>query len=197
MTSASTDLTGYAKQVAYELTELLSCAVWIVEWPHGTGADQTLKNALLEAELVHARCLLEFLLNRDNQKESIVAYHFAPTWTAPNEGVLKSDHKRICDHLSHLSKKRLAGKEVWDLVAIPGAVLDAMENLVQQLGVAPHEEVLRQRVRDARRSHVSIVQVCRPATSPLSAVVATTSSSTSELMILGSTGPPPKRRTYG
>ena len=89
---------AYVELVRYELMELVNLAVWLVEpWPAGLPAEATFRNALLEAELVHARCLLEFLLNRDHRNQSVVAQDFAASWSAPHKQTLERDYKRICD----------------------------------------------------------------------------------------------------
>jgi hypothetical protein len=188
VTTKFTDLSGYVDLVGYELTELVNLSVWIVrDWPFDTNANQTFRNALLEAELVHARCLLEFLLNKDNKGQSIVGSRLSPHWTPPNEEKLDQEYKRICDHLAHLSKKRLPPQPApkWNISALVGMILDALESLAGQLGPATHEQTLRSLVSQARE--VQAAQLFSVTN------LHATTNSTSMVTILGSTGLPNSR----
>ncbi|MGH9023350.1 MAG: hypothetical protein ACRDV9_09685 [Acidimicrobiia bacterium] len=73
----------------------------------------------------------------------LTARDFAPAWKPPNKGELGREHNRICAALSHLSRKRLAVKENWAPAEVVRLALEAFEDLVGDLGDAPHEGALR------------------------------------------------------
>lgn len=180
MTSDSADIDGYAGVVCYELKEVVHLLGWIKR-PHRLPmADQTLRNALLEAFLGHARCLLEFLLN---SKDTIQASDFAPGWDLSDRAKLGTSYRSICNYLSHMSKGRVGSEQPkWPVDDIVDEILTGLEDLIGDLGSEPHEVKLREHISWARAVHTTGIS-----TLP-SAVCSTTSSTT---MILGSTGLPP------
>lgn len=192
MPSSQPNLPGYTDLVIYEMTELLNTAEWVTQptWAFSTPADQTLRNALLEAHLVHARCMLEFLTNRDGRKRQVVANHFAPGWRAPNYDQLDDLYERICTHLAHLSKDRLDSveRERWRPAGVVHAITTAVEDMSKNLkGVAiplrRKLDALMKRGRFAReRLDEQGFEQLETSTSP---------SPGGSLIILGSTGGPP------
>lgn len=192
MPSSHPDLAAYADLVIYEMRELLNVAEWVAQqqWTFATPADQTLRNALLEAHLVHARCMLEFLTNRDGRKRQIVATHFAPGWDAPNHETLDDLYERICIHLAHLSKDRLESveRERWRPTDVVHAITTAMGDMVQNLkGHAiplrsQFDALLAEAASSRERLDESGFGQLETSTSP---------SPGGSLIILGSTGGPP------
>ena len=192
MTSQSTNLEGYVDEVRYELTELANLAVWICRGRFAQ-FETTIRNAMLEADLTHARCLIEFILNKDNQKQSIAAYHLNNVWNGPpNAAALETEYTRICDALSHLSKQRARpapSKPEWNLPWLVGQILDGLEDLGKTLGSKTHELAFKKVVAEVRALHDNEWPP------PTTAISASTSSSLGNdptgFTLGSSTGPPP------
>lgn len=189
MTDKHTDLDGYVEQVRYELTELANLSVWICRGRFDQ-AETTIKNAMLEAGLTHARCLIEFLLNKDNGSKNIIAKHLNNVWVRPsNKAALEAEYKRLCDRLSHMSKKRVRDprQPEWNLPWLIHQILDGLEELGQTLkGKKRHEVAFKEIVAEVRELHREEWP------GPFTAVSANTSSRNDVLVIISSTGPPPR-----
>jgi len=193
------DLDGYVDVIGYELRELSNLTEWILSprWPFTTNADQMLRNAMLEAHLLHARCLIEFLLNKDSAykgtPQSIVARDLLPSWTPTDTITLADEHKQICDSLSHLSIKRVrAVNRDWDVRAMLDLIVRELEALTAQLGNAAHEVSLSATVANARAAHA---RALAPLADPKSAFGSTASPAAGVVVVVGSTGPPTHTRS--
>ena len=83
----------------------------------GGNTGGVLRNAALEALLVHVRCLIEFLVGRPPSKgnnlrrrdtKDIPPAWFAPRWETPTGAHELDEWLALIDaHLSHLSRKRI------------------------------------------------------------------------------------------
>jgi len=85
--------------------------------------DRTIKNACLESFLMHARNLIDFLEDKRNGADDITCADFLnqtgqkiPAINVPLSSGLKN---KINKHLSHITRKRLSKKPLWnyDLIA--------------------------------------------------------------------------------
>ena len=184
MTSIGSTLDQYSKLVEYELTELINLAEWQQRpWPIKVPAEITFRNAMLESGLVHARNLLEFLLNFDNNKKNVIARDFVPTWKPSGKKALSREYGRICEHLAHLSKTRAAPqvKETWDLRDPAQWIVNQLDDLAGSLPSAtPYASRFQTMVCDGRL----VLQRIR-GTQTLGPLFTTGST------ITGTTGPPP------
>jgi hypothetical protein len=186
MTKPPRDLTDFVELVAYELSELVLDAAWIVGWPAGIVADTTLKNAMLESELVHARCLIEFLLNKSGS-QNVRALDFRQGWVPANEAALSTLYSDICGHLSHLGKNRVGVKRDWYPEVIVNEIVTALEDLTSRLGPAPHVAKFKQYIVGARAIHQNRIapNVMKSFTTNDTVLVI------GDFRLTGSTGPPP------
>ncbi len=82
---------------------LKQTAGWLVTAP--PGAPLPTWNAFIESFGIHARTLGDFLANRGNHRDDVLAKHYAPDWTAedPAPSLAKSVDKQV----AHLTLVRL------------------------------------------------------------------------------------------
>lgn len=98
------DLESFAREhLSYELWMLGETAGWLVTAP--PGAPLPTWNAYIESFGIHARALGDFLANRGNHRDDVLAKHYAPHWTAedPASGLAKIVDKQV----AHLTSVRL------------------------------------------------------------------------------------------
>lgn len=169
--------------LAYEVTEACNLSVWHTRYPLATQYDQTLKNALLEAFLLHARCLLEFFLL--DKSESIRAIHFLPAgWRPANVTELRTIYQRVCKHLSHMDKARASihSSPAWDLAAI-----------LRELGSAFSEAVVAPAPWGEHLCSLGeqLLTSAKNATVPIAGDLDQRTSGAAGILIQGSTGAPP------
>jgi hypothetical protein len=122
------DLKEGLKHVGYELYMLAESAAQLAATVWGSVEH----NAYLEAQLLHARSLIDFFVVVKDEKsyrpDDMRRTEFAREWTpAPAEAVvrLRAAPKVIHKHLAHLTWERIntAGTE-WKYVTIAGDVVD-------------------------------------------------------------------------
>jgi hypothetical protein len=121
---------GQALHVAYEVGQMVGAAIRIDSAP-----DDVTHNALLESTLLHARSLIDFLLN-GGRKTDIRGSTLLPGWEIEAEhrqGL--EDRKLLLDkHLAHLTPERVSdGKQHW-----------------------PHPEIVNELVGHLRRYHTRL-----------------------------------------
>ena len=126
--------------LCYEVCSLGELPRWISYYDRGNG-PLILKQACLEAFLVHARLLIEFLVGRrtrtggrTRKASDIAPTDFVQTW----EPVVPENFDPWLDladkHLSHLSRARssqLDGVD-WNTIEIAGSILDLFDSFVDQ-----------------------------------------------------------------
>ena len=115
---------GCVALVRYEVRECVHLVAWIDSEGLEVEAEQTVRNAMLEAFLVHVRCLAEFLLNKDSRGQSYVARDLFPDWTAQDQDSLHDAWGAISKHLSHLDRGRtLMAGPPWDVAGLVAMLL--------------------------------------------------------------------------
>ena len=131
--------------VGYEIHALAESAVLADEYDHR--GDRRLRNACLEAALVHVRNLIEFTAGRPEKKSGKRRRHnrdiepkdFVTEWDLPaNLEMLDRYLADIDKYLSHLSKSRCVGLDSDDDALPPirklaSDILDAVEPLANQI----------------------------------------------------------------
>jgi hypothetical protein len=106
MPRSDEELTKAAAHVQYELGALVGCYERLLT-AEKDAKDPFDANYYLEAMLVHARCLIEFIAKR-RRKRDIHRHDYLPGWEPrKREGdEARLLFKKISKHLSHLSWKR-------------------------------------------------------------------------------------------
>jgi hypothetical protein len=104
-----------------------------------------LHNAILEAFLLHFRCLAEFLLEKEDSGGAVRSFHFFPdnphNWTDNlRDENLPLVEKQIDDwrheaskHLAHLSAERVAHKHQWPVEEMEQKLLFLLSAFVKAL----------------------------------------------------------------
>jgi hypothetical protein len=121
-------------QVGYEVRMCcVSALLWLEAMDDAERADQ--RNAFLEAELLHARALFEFLVKRNERPapDDMLRTAFAPDWKAEPVNAAQVLHREVPlmnKHLVHLSWSRVDNVDPdstlsaikWEFVEIAEAV---------------------------------------------------------------------------
>lgn len=106
----------------------------------GVFEEGLVRNATLEAFLLHARTLIEFFYNASPRRDDIVAQDFMPisvTWTEicpPISTVLENVRQRAGKHLAHLTYDRLEVKpetKPWPFLEILSGVAAPLRVFLQ------------------------------------------------------------------
>lgn len=107
--------------------------------------SRTLHNAILEAFLLHFRCLAEFLLEKKDGGGAVRSFHFFPnnahSWTENlGDENLPRVKEQIDDwrheasqHLAHLSAERIAYKPRWPVGEMKEKLLSLLSAFVKAL----------------------------------------------------------------
>jgi hypothetical protein len=123
-----------ASHVGYELDQLCAMPNLLIETRSREEDDAY--NAALEAMLVHARNLTEFLV-RGRDRRDIHRHDFLPSWNPPRSAArarLERDWKTISEHLSHLSWQRVdAGRQEYKTDGLAQATLTVFEGFYAAL----------------------------------------------------------------
>jgi hypothetical protein len=150
-------------QWGYELEACAACAVELEAHPDGS----VVGNACLEAHLVHARALIEFLLEtkRRPYDDDMLRTDFAPEWVpSPSDEVARvmARKESINKHLAHLTWRRVEDVEPidWtyqqmaqDVVAIAQAWADHVNDSDPTIGslALSHVQTARRALGDDGR----------------------------------------------
>lgn len=95
-----------------------------------------LRTLVLESFLLHARILIDFLEGKGSFKDDLTCSDFIDGSGKAIQGQtvnLKSDIKKVMNkHLTHMTKKRLTEKPVWDITDIKYTINGAMQNFIKK-----------------------------------------------------------------
>jgi hypothetical protein len=133
----ATELAGARGPFLYELEMLrLTTDLFIVQSP--VLADPTLKRALLESALVHARNLLDFFTLDPSPSDDILAAHFiaqpdGSSWKPTGLTHLASRRGDINKALSHLTYTRVVHKPGWPFYRIRSEIETAYTEFIAAL----------------------------------------------------------------
>jgi hypothetical protein len=123
-------------KIKYELNMLQYCFTRIQnEW---AGADDSLRNLLLEDFLLHARVLRDFFVSSPRQ-DDVSSTHFfndSTPWSALSASFcpyLKQHKTRLDKYLAHLTYSRLNEDKNWDLNAIYSEIANAWQQFYSLL----------------------------------------------------------------
>jgi hypothetical protein len=112
MSRSTDDLITAAGHVQYELDALVGCYRRFLSAEEESKKEPTsesilIANSYLEAMLVHARCLIEFIARRRDTRD-IHRRDYLPAWDPSEEDRREADvlYDRISKHLAHLSWER-------------------------------------------------------------------------------------------
>jgi hypothetical protein len=151
-------LTDLAAAVIYEIGMLAELPAFVADLD--ASGPAVLKNACLEATLLHARGLIEFLYGRPckdgtrahNQKD-VSAEDYLRSWHPRVPPNVDEWLVRIDVHLSHLSQERagLAGTERWQVTEIVRTLVNGLDEFAVSLEAdgSPHAATFRSAVRQA------------------------------------------------
>lgn len=124
--------------VAYEVTQMTRAATLIGPGvPTATDDQRTAWNAALESALLHARALIEFMLDPKKHDDDIRPDDFYPGWAGPPPAVrarLDAERKLLHKHLSHLTWKRVSDEPAaWDHNATVRLIVDQLASFADHL----------------------------------------------------------------
>jgi hypothetical protein len=129
---------GLALHVAFEIRQMVGAALLI-----DSTDDVVTDNALLESTLLHARALIEFLLNIGHRPTDVTASTFLPGWEieAEHRESLDAPRKLLNKHLAHLTTDRVTDRrQAWPYPEIVNELIDHLRRYHAQL---PHESQAR------------------------------------------------------
>jgi len=99
------DESVWISHLNYELTTMAELPRWVDHFVL-TGAA-IVHHACLEATMIHARLLIEFLAGREHRdSRDVQPSDFLPGWEHPDPSLLRRHLKMIDPYLAHLSKAR-------------------------------------------------------------------------------------------
>jgi hypothetical protein len=159
MSRSDEDLTTAAGHVEYELKALVGCYERLLT-AEKEPPDLFAANSYLEAMLVHARCLIEFIA-KSRSKRDIHRHDYVPGWELSDEvdrDEARLLFKKISKYLSHLSWRRAdaAADEFpsWSF-QLPSFVARLFEEFLVELesahGEKPWFTLLKEGIHSARR----------------------------------------------
>jgi hypothetical protein len=128
-----------SRHVRYEVQMLVESAVEFTRRYESMSApgrfqEPTIDDALLEATLVHARLLDEFLAGFSRHTAAVKARHWVSNWSS--SGCLSADERRsINAQVAHLSSERAPWRD-WDLRGYALACCQELERFLAE--VAAH-----------------------------------------------------------
>jgi hypothetical protein len=130
----SIDLEAFAHEhVSYELDQLGAMALRPTP-----PTDTVLGNAVLEAFLVHARLLHEFLAREPVFPDDVRAATFLPTWLG-EEALTKPQLDNINKRIMHLSGMR-SRQFSWQRGVVARRVIKTFGRFLGELDAGPHPE---------------------------------------------------------
>lgn len=120
----------------YELDMLNGfCKLWML-----SPEDGYIQNALIEAFLIHARNLVDFLTDKRNKKDDLTCSDFKDlNGTMIQKTRLEIPDKlidKIHKHLAHLTKARIEEKPNWDLLLIRNKINQGAKIFLDQCPVS-------------------------------------------------------------
>jgi hypothetical protein len=125
-------LQSAAKHVLYEVGQVVFMAMRRT----ALGDDQTATNAVLEAFLVHARILDDFLGKATPHKEDVLAVDYLPTWR-PDYALDEAVRLEIDRRVAHITARRVTvhawARGPYARPAIADAVLGGFGRFVDEL----------------------------------------------------------------
>ncbi len=132
----------WVSHINYELSTLAALPRWVdIYSEHGPA---TVQHACLEAALMHARLIIEFLAGRPSVKggsprvrhsNDVQPDDFLPGWECPNPNRFDDRLAAIDRHLAHLSKARSDGETAPAnfLTELVDEILDAFATFTNDL----------------------------------------------------------------
>jgi len=128
------ELERCATHLNYEISMLVKLPAWVARFDREGPA--ILRVACLEALLVHARVLIEFLVGRQRPATDITPSTFH--WEPGDTGDLGSYLPRIDKHLAHLTRERasLATSPPWPVDEMVAQIVGALRPFVTSLNDA-------------------------------------------------------------
>jgi len=121
-----------ASQIAYEIDAMVTGTLRCIEIERRDG-DWTERNINLEAALLHARALIEFLVRRTGQGDYMAPGDFGPDWDTRAYADLARQLRPLNVHLAHLSWGRLDPDAPRVSSTIVYDVLDAFRSFADDL----------------------------------------------------------------
>lgn len=123
--------------VAYEVMQMTWAAGQLWTSRESTDATGVAWNAVLESALLHARSLIEFMLDDARYADDMRPDAFYPGWPGPQGPVrdeLDAERKLLHKHLVHLTWAR-AGSEpaAWDFRRTVGTIVQALGSYADHL----------------------------------------------------------------
>jgi hypothetical protein len=124
--------------VGYEATQMTRAATLIGPGvPTSTDDQRFAWNAALESALLHARALIDFMLDGKSHDDDIRPGDFYPGWSGPPPAVrtrLDRERKLLHKHLVHLTWKRVAAEPAaWDHFATVRLIIDQLGSFADHL----------------------------------------------------------------
>jgi hypothetical protein len=105
--------------------------------PGGTvTGEERVQSAVLEAFLVHFRCMAEFLCKTSTSKDTLLASDFMPNtvWTQPGKNSqFYRWWVRVHKHLAHISRARKLDKDKWDVMAMRNSAVCEIKRFANSL----------------------------------------------------------------
>ena len=113
VTKTDTELDGMVEHIRYEILQLTNFLTIGNTWPRqivGPPSEwgQFASEGMLEAALIHARCVGEFLRHTGQPADTITAKDYVPTWHWRKGEGLKDDLAEIHGRVAHLGLNRLS-----------------------------------------------------------------------------------------
>jgi hypothetical protein len=93
--------------------------------------------AMLEAFLLHTRCLYEFFTATRPNKDNIIPSHFVDNWVPADPNAFayldRDNIKRLHKALAHIAKERIEFSGGWKVYAIRKEIGDLIQSFREQL----------------------------------------------------------------
>lgn len=121
--------------VGYEIKSLCDAYGEYARLVRASNTPSSLKNATLEAFLIHVRNLRDFFVGTDNW-DDILAIDFVSPRPRFRFPTLRSLRHRLDKRLAHPSYKRARGKDQWPVGALLTELTDAWTLFLRRLATA-------------------------------------------------------------
>ncbi|MEI6623802.1 MAG: hypothetical protein WCP28_18065 [Actinomycetes bacterium] len=130
--------------IAYEVGQCIDSAVACRRKSAKPDGDPVVQNACLEASLLHARVLVEFLLEAPSRTDDMRIEQFGPAWTPRSEVVVEAAERLraikpvMNKHLAHLTWTRIfpVPEPDWFFIRIAEDILTIVDDWASHLAEA-------------------------------------------------------------
>ena len=130
------DLENGARFMVYEYDMFIASCYLLANYP---GPSQIFRNLALEAALLHARNLADFLHNGGGHPDDIKAARYFDRGDGSSTDALAEHRIRLNKRLTHASYKRASTAQQWNVKAIHAAIVEAWSEFVRRLATAHPE----------------------------------------------------------